>query len=94
MTPLDAVLQPLAYAFFLRALVASAVVGLVCAVVGSYMVLRGLAFMGDALSHSAFPGVVVAYLLKGPFYLGAAIAAVGTALAIGWVTRRAKPKRR
>jgi manganese/iron transport system permease protein len=43
--------------------------------------------MGDALSHSAFPGVVAAYLLKGPFYLGAAIAAVGTALAIGWVTR-------
>jgi manganese/iron transport system permease protein len=52
------------------------------------MVLRGLAFMGDALSHSAFPGVVAAYLLKGPFYVGAAIAAVGTALAIGWVTRR------
>ena len=90
MTPLDAVLQPLGYAFFLRALVAATVVGLVCAVVGSYMVLRGLAFMGDALSHSAFPGVVAAYLLKGPFYLGAAIAAVGTALAIGWVTRRGR----
>lgn len=90
MTPFDAVLQPLNYAFFLRALAASTVVGLVCAVVGSYMVLRGLAFMGDALSHSAFPGVVAAYLLKGPFYLGAAIAAVGTALAIGWVTRRGR----
>src|SRR5438552_8709667 len=90
MTPLDAVLQPLAFPFFVRALVASAIVGLVCAVVGSYMVLRGLAFMGDALSHSAFPGVVVAYLLKGPFYLGAAIAAVATALAIGWVARRGR----
>jgi manganese/iron transport system permease protein len=71
-----------------RALAASAMVGLVCAVVGSYMVLRGLAFMGDALSHSAFPGVVIAYLLKGPFYIGAAVAAVTTSLAIGWVTRR------
>ena len=81
-------LDPLAFPFFVRALIASTVVGLVCAVVGSYMVLRGLAFMGDALSHAAFPGVVVAYLLQGPFYLGAAIAAVGTALAIGWVTRR------
>ena len=90
MTPLDAVIAPLGYGFFLRALAASTVVGLVCAVVGSYMVLRGLAFMGDALSHSAFPGVVVAYLLKGPFYLGAAVAAVGTALAIGWVTRRGR----
>jgi manganese/iron transport system permease protein len=86
-TPLDALLEPLAFPFFVRALAASMVVGVVCAVVGSYMVLRGLAFMGDALSHSAFPGVVAAYLLKGPFYLGAAIAAVGTALAIGWVTR-------
>jgi manganese/iron transport system permease protein len=85
---LDALIEPLAYDFFVRALVASTIVGLVCAVVGSYMVLRGLAFMGDALSHSAFPGVVVAYLLKVPFYLGAAVAAVGTALAIGWVTRR------
>jgi manganese/iron transport system permease protein len=82
------ILDPLGYDFFLRALVASAVVGVVCAVVGSYMVLRGLAFMGDALSHSAFPGVVTAYLIGLPFYLGAAVAAVATALAIGWVTRR------
>jgi manganese/iron transport system permease protein len=88
MTPIDLVLEPLGFPFFVRALVASGIVGLVCAVVGSYLVLRGLAFMGDALSHSAFPGVVAAYLLKGPFYVGAAIAAVGTALAIGWVTRR------
>ena len=90
MTPLDAILEPLGFAFFDRALVAAVVVGVVCAVVGSYMVLRGLAFMGDALSHSAFPGVVAAYLLKAPFYLGAAIAAVGTALAIGWVTRHGR----
>ncbi|HYN70223.1 MAG TPA: metal ABC transporter permease [Candidatus Eisenbacteria bacterium] len=88
MSLLDAVVEPLGFAFFVRALLASTIVGLVCAVVGSYMVLRGLAFMGDALSHSAFPGVVVAYLLKVPFYLGAAVAAVGTALAIGWVARR------
>jgi manganese/iron transport system permease protein len=82
------ILEPLAYDFFLRALLASAVVGVVAAVIGSYMVLRGLAFMGDALSHSAFPGVVVAYMLQLPFYLGAAVAAVATALAIGWVARR------
>ncbi len=90
MSPLDAILEPLAYPFFMRALLAATIVGLVCAVVGSYMVLRGLAFMGDALSHAAFPGVVAAYLLQTPFYLGAAIAAVGTALAIGWVSRRGR----
>jgi len=82
--------EPLAYEFFLRALAASAVVGLVCAVVGTYMVLRGLAFMGDALSHAAFPGVVAAYLLGAPFYIGATVAAVGTSLAIGWITRHGR----
>jgi ABC-type Mn2+/Zn2+ transport system permease subunit len=44
--------------------------------------------MGDALSHSAFPGIVVAYLVDGPLYLGAAVAALATAAAIGWVGRR------
>jgi manganese/iron transport system permease protein len=87
---MNLVLDPLAYAFFVRALIASAIVGLVCATVGSYIVLRGLAFMGDALSHSAFPGVVIAYMIKVPFYFGASIAAVATALAIGWVTRQGK----
>lgn len=85
---MNAVLDPLEFEFFQRALLASAVVGVVCAVVGTYMVLRGLAFLGDAISHAAFPGVVIAYLLKTPFYLGAAVAAVLTSLAIGWVTRR------
>lgn len=86
----ETVLDPLAFPFFVRALVASMIVGLVCATVGSYMVLRGLAFMGDALSHSAFPGVVVAYIVKAPLYFGASIAAVGTALAIGWLTRQGR----
>jgi manganese/iron transport system permease protein len=85
---LSPITDPLAYDFFLRALAASAMVGLVCAVVGCYMVLRGYAFMGDALSHAAFPGVVVAYILRGPFYVGAAVASIATALAIGWVARR------
>jgi len=84
------ILDPLGFGFFVRALIAAGIVGLVCAVIGCYMVLRGLTFMGDAISHSAFPGVVVAYMLKGPFYVGAVIAAVGTALAIGWVSRRGK----
>jgi len=86
----NVVLEPLAYEFFVRALGASILVGLVCAVIGTYMVLRGLAFMGDALSHAAFPGVVAAYLLHLPFYIGATIAAVGTAVAIGWITRRGR----
>ena len=86
---MNLVLDPLAYSFFLRALVASAMVGTVCAVVGTYVVLRGVAFIGDAIAHAGFPGVVAAYLLNVPFYLGATVAAVVTALAIGAVTKRA-----
>lgn len=86
---MDLVLEPLAFSFFVRALIASVMVGLLCAVVGTYVVLRGVAFIGDAIAHAGFPGVVVAYMTGIPFYLGAAVAAVGTALAIGYVTKRA-----
>jgi manganese/iron transport system permease protein len=86
---MDLVLEPLALGFFVRALIASMMVGVVCAVVGTYVVLRGVAFIGDAIAHAAFPGVVAAFMLSIPFYVGAAIAAVGTALAIGFVTKRA-----
>jgi manganese/iron transport system permease protein len=87
---IDALLAPLQFELGIRALLAAALVGLVCAVVGSYMVLRGLSFMGDAISHAAFPGVVMAYLFGGSLYLGGAIAAVATALGIGWISRRAR----
>jgi ABC-type Mn2+/Zn2+ transport system permease subunit len=86
---MDLVLAPLGDAFFIRALVALALVGVVCAVVGTFVVVRGIAFIGDAIAHAGFPGVVVAYILGIPFYIGAAVAAVATALAIGWVTKRA-----
>ncbi len=82
-------LEPLGSPIIVRALLASAMVGIVCAVVGTYVVLRGIAFIGDAIAHAGFPGVVVAYLIGIPLYIGAAVAAVGTALAIGVVTRRA-----
>ena len=86
---MELILEPLGTTIFIRALIASALVGIVCAVVGTYVVLRGIAFIGDAIAHAGFPGVVVAYMLGIPFYLGAAVAAVSTALAIGWVTKRA-----
>lgn len=85
---MEAILDPLAYGVFVRALIASVLVGVVCAVVGTFVVLKGLAFIGDAISHAAFPGIVAAFILGGSFYMGAAIAAVATALAITWVSRR------
>ena len=87
---MDALLEPLGSAFFVRALVAATLVGIVCAVIGTYVVLKGIAFIGDAIAHAAFPGVVAAFMLGLPYYLGASLAAVGTALAIGVVSRRAR----
>ena len=85
---LDLILDPMAYGFMQRGLVAAILVGVVCAVMGAFVVLRGLAFIGDAVSHAAFPGLVIAYMLGIPLYIGGAVAAVGTALAIGAVARR------
>lgn len=87
---MEILLEPLGAAFFVRALLAAALVGTVCAIVGTYVVLKGIAFIGDAISHAAFPGVVAAFIVGAPYYLGAAIAAVGTSIAIGVVTRRAR----
>lgn len=87
---MDVLLEPLQFAFFERALIASVLAGVVCAVVGSYVVLKGLAFIGDAVAHAAFPGVVVAYIVGGPYVIGGGIAAFLTAIGIGWVTRRGR----
>ena len=84
------ILEPLQYAFMLRGITAAVLVGVVCAVVGTFVVLRGMAFFGDALAHAILPGVAVAYLLggtRGPLFWGALGAAVLTALGIGAVSR-------
>jgi ABC-type Mn2+/Zn2+ transport system permease subunit len=82
--------DPMAYGFMQRGLVAAVIVGIVCAVMGAFVVLKGIAFIGDAVSHASFPGVVIAFMLGLPIYLGGAVAAVGTALAIGFVSRRSR----
>ena len=87
MNPLDLLLGPLGYDFFVRALVASALVGVACAVIGSFVVLKGMSFIGDAVSHAAFPGIVIAYLLGLPIIVGGAVASIATALGIGILTR-------
>ena len=87
MTLVELITDPLAYGFVQRGLLAALMVGIVCAVMGTYVVLKGLAFIGDAVSHAAFPGLVIAFIIGVPLYLGGSVAAVGTALAIGWVAR-------
>jgi len=71
-----------------RGLLAAVMVGGLCAVIGCYVVLRGMAFLGDAMAHAILPGVAIAYLLGGNLTLGALLAAVAVALGIGLFTRR------
>ena len=81
-------LAPLQYDFIVRALLAAVIVGVVCSVLGVYIVLRGMAFLGDAMSHTILPGVVAAYFLGWPLAVGALVMGVLTALGIGLLTRR------
>lgn len=75
--------DPLAYPFMVRGLMASVTVGVVCPVLGTYIVLRGMAFFGDALAHAILPGIVIAYLVGWPLSLGALVVGILTALGIG-----------
>jgi len=82
--------EPFQYPFMLRALWASLIVGVVCPVLGTYVVLRGMAFLGDALAHIILPGVVLAFLLGLPLALGALAVGVLAALAINAISARAE----
>lgn len=79
---------PLTYGFMQRGLLAALMVGVLCAVIGCYVVLRGMAFMGDALAHAILPGVALAYLLGANLLVGALAAAVVVAAGIGFFSRR------
>jgi len=85
---IDWLAKPLTYEFMQRGLMTSTLVGVLCAVVGCYVVLRGMAFLGDALAHAILPGVAIAYLFNGNLLLGALIAAIVVALAIGFLSRQ------
>jgi manganese/iron transport system permease protein len=81
-------LEPLSYAFMQRGLLAAWMVGILCAILGCYVVLRSMAFLGDALAHAILPGIAIAYLLGGNLTLGALIAALAVALSIGLISRQ------
>jgi ABC-type Mn2+/Zn2+ transport system permease subunit len=88
----DLLLTPLSYEFMQRGLIASVMVGVLCAVVGCYVVLKGMAFLGDAMAHAILPGVAVAYLLKINLLIGALVAAVLVALGISYFSKEGRIK--
>jgi ABC-type Mn2+/Zn2+ transport system permease subunit len=85
---MNLLLEPLQYSFMQTGMLAGVVVGATCAVLGVYVVLRGMAFIGEALSHTVLPGLAVAYLLGLNLLGGAVVAGLATAFGIGWLSRR------
>lgn len=80
------------FAFMQRALLTSVMVGVFCGVIGSYVVLRGLSLMGDAISHAVLPGVAISYMLNVSLFFGAVVTGLLTALGIGFLQQRTKLK--
>lgn len=96
MNIIDLLITPLHYSFMVRGLSTAVLTGIVCAVVGVYVVVRGMAFFGDALAHSILPGVAVGYLITGgarePLFWWGTGTAVLVSLAIGAVSKGARIK--
>ncbi|MBI3963329.1 MAG: metal ABC transporter permease, partial [Deinococcus sp.] len=86
----EALAVPLAFEFFRMGLLAAALVGLLLAVVGAFVIMQNLAFLGSGVAYSAFVGAVIGALTPLGLPLGAAIVGVLSALGINYVTRRAK----
>jgi manganese/iron transport system permease protein len=81
-------IDPLRHPFMQTALLAAALVGVSCATIGVYVVLRRMAFIGDALAHTILPGLVLAYLLGWSLLAGALVGGLLSALVISWLSRR------
>ena len=85
---IDYIVGPFEYSFMVRALIVSVLVGVMCPVLGAYVITRGRAFMGDALAHSVLPGMVVAFLLGISPFFAAVPTGIAIALLMGSVSRR------
>jgi ABC-type Mn2+/Zn2+ transport system permease subunit len=85
---LSFLLDPFRYEFFVRGLIAATVVGGLCGMVGTFVVLRRMSYIGHGLSHSVFGGAVVSYVMSWNFYLGAGLWGFLSAVLINWTARR------
>ena len=85
----EAFITPFQYSFMVRALIVSVIVGIMCPVVGAYVVTRGLGFMGDALAHAVLPGMALAFMLGLSPFVGIVPSAIAVAFLVGYMTMRA-----
>ncbi len=92
MNVFEILLEPLQYGFMQRSLIVAVTVGIICAVVGSYLMVRRMALLGDAISHSLLPGLAIAFVLGINIYVGAFIAGVISTVIIAWIHTRSPIK--
>jgi len=88
----DILIEPLQSGFMQRAIVTAVLVGIVCASVGSYLMVQRLALLGDAISHSVLPGIAIAFIIGADLFLGAFIAGIFSTLVITWIRTRSSIK--
>ena len=84
---IDLIVDPFQYSFMLRALFVSSMIGIICPGLGSYVVIRGMGFMGDAMAHSVLPGIVIALIVGVSPFLGSVPMAILVAVTVGYLIR-------
>ena len=89
---LESLIEPLQYSFMQRSLITAVLVGIVCAAVGSYLIVQRLALLGDAISHSVLPGLAIAFMIGADIFVGAFIAGVLSTIIITWIRARSQIK--
>jgi manganese/iron transport system permease protein/iron/zinc/copper transport system permease protein len=89
---MEILLEPLEYEFFRHALLAALMIGALCGLIGVYVILRGMSYVGHGLSHAAFGGAVAGFFLNLNFYAGAGVMGLVAALLIDRITRSGKVK--
>ncbi len=82
----------LVYDFLQKALITSVMVGIISGVIGSFIVLRGMSLMGDAISHAVLPGIAISYMLGIPYFYGAVVAGVIAAIGMGAISQNSRIK--
>ena len=87
---IETLFEPLQYEFFRNGLLAAAMTGAICGLIGVYIVLRNMSYIGHGLSHSVFGGAVVSYVMNWNFYIGAGLWGFLSALIINAVAKRKK----
>ncbi len=89
---LEILLEPLQYSFMQRSLITAVIIGIICAVVGSYLMVQRLALLGDAISHSVLPGLAIAYILGANIFVGAFIAGLISTACINLIRTKSNIK--